>query len=86
MLPVVWKRSIRQICADVRMNSIVTRSSPPTPSCREPKTTSTPIPMRPLVTEIGADIVTIQTTSLDQESTIAMLGSEVLPELRSLEI
>jgi coenzyme F420-dependent glucose-6-phosphate dehydrogenase len=40
---------------------------------------------RPLVTEIGANVVTIQTTSLDQESTIAMLGTEVLPELRSLE-
>ena len=39
---------------------------------------------RPLVTEIGANVVTIQTTSLDQESTIAMLGAEVLPELRSL--
>jgi len=41
---------------------------------------------RPLVNDIGADVVTIQTTSLDQESTIAMLGAEVLPELRSLEI
>jgi coenzyme F420-dependent glucose-6-phosphate dehydrogenase len=40
---------------------------------------------RPLVTEIGADMVTIQTTSLDQEATIAMLGASVLPELRSLE-
>ena len=40
---------------------------------------------RPLVTEIGADMVTIQTTSLDQETTIAMLGASVLPELRSLE-
>lgn len=40
---------------------------------------------RPLVTEIGADVVTIQTTSLDQEATIAMLGAEVLPALRSLE-
>ena len=39
---------------------------------------------RPLVTEIGADMVTIQTTSLDQEATIAMLGASVLPELRSL--
>ncbi len=39
---------------------------------------------RPLVTDIGADIVTIQTTSLDQEATIAMLGSDVLPALRSL--
>jgi len=32
----------------------------------------------------GAEVVTIQTTSLDQESTIAMLGAEVLPELRKL--
>lgn len=39
---------------------------------------------RPLVTEIGADVVTIQTTSLDQEATIAMLGESVLPALRSL--
>jgi hypothetical protein len=37
-----------------------------------------------LVTDIGADIVTIQTTSLDQEATIAMLGASVLPELRAL--
>jgi len=36
----------------------------------------------PLV-EFGAEIVTIQTTSLDQEATIAMLGAEVLPELRA---
>ena len=39
---------------------------------------------RPLVTEVGADIVTVQTTSLYQEATIAMLGASVLPELRSL--
>lgn len=38
---------------------------------------------KPLV-EFGAEVVTIQTTSLDQESTLAMLGSEVLPELRKL--
>jgi coenzyme F420-dependent glucose-6-phosphate dehydrogenase len=37
---------------------------------------------RPLVDAIDADIVTIQTTSLDQEATIAMLGSDVLPALR----
>lgn len=37
----------------------------------------------PLV-EFGAEVVTIQTTSLDQEKTIAMLGAEVLPQLRSL--
>jgi G6PDH family F420-dependent oxidoreductase len=39
---------------------------------------------RPLVTEIGADVVTVQTTALDQEGTISMLGAVVLPELRSL--
>jgi len=38
----------------------------------------------PLVTDVGAEIVTIQTTSLDQKATIAMLGAEVLPELRWL--
>jgi len=38
----------------------------------------------PLLTEIEADVVTIQTTSLDQEGTIEMLGAEVLPELRRL--
>jgi coenzyme F420-dependent glucose-6-phosphate dehydrogenase len=37
----------------------------------------------PLVTTVGAEIVTIQTTSLDQEATIAMLGEEVLPRLRA---
>lgn len=37
---------------------------------------------RPLV-EFGAEVVTIQTTSLDQEATIAMLGSDVLPRLRT---
>ncbi|NNC74101.1 MAG: TIGR03557 family F420-dependent LLM class oxidoreductase [Acidimicrobiia bacterium] len=39
---------------------------------------------RPLVEEIGAEVVAIQTTSIDQESTIAMLGAEVLPRLRDL--
>jgi coenzyme F420-dependent glucose-6-phosphate dehydrogenase len=39
---------------------------------------------RPLITEVHADIVTIQTTAVDQEGTIAMLGSDVLPALRSL--
>ncbi len=38
----------------------------------------------PLITELGAHIVTIQIASLDQEATIAMLGSEVLPRLREL--
>jgi G6PDH family F420-dependent oxidoreductase len=38
----------------------------------------------PLVTDIKADVVTIQTTALDQAATIAMLGADVLPELRRL--
>ena len=37
---------------------------------------------RPLVEDLGADAVTFQMTSLDQEALIEMLGSEVLPELR----
>ncbi len=37
----------------------------------------------PLV-EFGADVVTVCTTSLDQEATIAMLGADVLPRLRAL--
>jgi coenzyme F420-dependent glucose-6-phosphate dehydrogenase len=38
----------------------------------------------PLITAIDADVVTIQTTSLDQEATIRLLGEEVLPVLREL--
>lgn len=38
----------------------------------------------PLVTELKAKVVTIQTTALDQVGTIAMLGSEVLPKLRAM--
>ena len=38
----------------------------------------------PLVTDVGADIVTFQMTSLDQEGLIAVLGSEVLPRMREL--
>jgi coenzyme F420-dependent glucose-6-phosphate dehydrogenase len=38
----------------------------------------------PLITHVHADIVAIQTTSTDQEATIAMLGKEVLPTLRNL--
>ena len=37
----------------------------------------------PLVSELGADIVTIQMASLDQEALIELLGSEVLPTLRA---
>ena len=39
---------------------------------------------RPLVEEVHADIVAFQISSLDQAATIAMLGAEVLPELRAL--
>ncbi len=39
---------------------------------------------RPLVTELGADIVTVQMASLDQEALIEQLGAEVLPALRSM--
>jgi hypothetical protein len=38
----------------------------------------------PLITDVHADIVAIQTTAVDQEGTIAMLGAEVLPALRDL--
>jgi coenzyme F420-dependent glucose-6-phosphate dehydrogenase len=39
---------------------------------------------RPLVEECEADVVTLQMTSLDQESLINMLGGEVLPKLRAI--
>ena len=39
---------------------------------------------RPLIESCSADIVTLQMTSLDQESLIKMLGSEVLPRLRAM--
>ena len=38
---------------------------------------------RPLIKDLGADVVTFQMVSLDQEGLIRMLGSEVLPALRS---
>lgn len=38
----------------------------------------------PLISEVGADIVAIQTTAVDQPETIAMLGAEVLPHLKTL--
>ncbi len=38
----------------------------------------------PLLTDLDADVVTIQTTSLDQVATIEMLGAEVLPALRNI--
>lgn len=40
---------------------------------------------RPLVTELGADIVTMQMASLDQEALIARLGADVLPVLRQVD-
>jgi coenzyme F420-dependent glucose-6-phosphate dehydrogenase len=39
----------------------------------------------PLITELGADIIGIQTTSLDQEALIKLVGREVLPKLRQLK-
>ena len=37
-----------------------------------------------LVTDLEADVVTIQMASLDQPGLIEMLGSKVLPRLRAL--
>jgi len=39
---------------------------------------------QPLVTDVGADIVSIQVASADPLSTIRLIGQEVLPKLRSL--
>jgi coenzyme F420-dependent glucose-6-phosphate dehydrogenase len=39
---------------------------------------------RPLVTDVGADIVSIQVMSADPMATIELIGREVLPELRKL--
>ncbi len=39
---------------------------------------------RPLVAEIGADIVAVQIASTDPDATLRMLGQSVLPELRKL--
>lgn len=39
---------------------------------------------RPLIEQVGADVVTLQVASLHQEATIALLGAEVLPRLRAL--
>lgn len=38
----------------------------------------------PLITDLGADIVGIQTTSLDQIATIKILGDKVIPQLKKL--
>jgi coenzyme F420-dependent glucose-6-phosphate dehydrogenase len=39
---------------------------------------------RPLVTDVGADIVSIQVMSSDPMATIEVIGKEVLPQLRAL--
>jgi coenzyme F420-dependent glucose-6-phosphate dehydrogenase len=39
---------------------------------------------RPLVSEVGADVVSIQVASIRPDEAIDMIGSEVLPELRKL--
>ncbi len=39
---------------------------------------------RPLITELGADVVTFQMASLDQPALIEMLGSQVIPALAQL--
>jgi hypothetical protein len=39
---------------------------------------------RPLV-EVGADVVTIQVTSVDQPKTIGALSRQVLPALRAMD-
>jgi coenzyme F420-dependent glucose-6-phosphate dehydrogenase len=39
---------------------------------------------RPLVTEVGADIVSIQVMSVDPMAAIEMVGKEVLPQLRAI--
>ncbi len=39
----------------------------------------------PLVTDVGADMVSIQVASVDPDATIRLIGEKVLPELRSLE-
>ncbi|MEM7271608.1 MAG: TIGR03557 family F420-dependent LLM class oxidoreductase [Actinomycetota bacterium] len=39
---------------------------------------------RPLVTEIGADYISIQVASLDHDATIRLIGRDVLPALRAM--
>ncbi|MDX1469033.1 MAG: TIGR03557 family F420-dependent LLM class oxidoreductase [Acidimicrobiia bacterium] len=41
---------------------------------------------RPLVEDLGADVVTFQMASLDQPQLISMLGAQVLPRLRALTV
>jgi len=40
---------------------------------------------KPLVTDVGADIVSIQVMSADPVAAIEMIGKEVLPELRAAD-
>lgn len=40
---------------------------------------------RPLIEQVGADIVAVQVTSRHQPETIALIGEQVLPRLRALE-
>lgn len=39
---------------------------------------------KPLITDLDADIITLQMASLDQEGLIELLGAEVLPQLRAI--
>ena len=39
---------------------------------------------RPLVTDVGADIVSVQVLCTDPMRAIEMIGKEVLPQLRSV--
>jgi coenzyme F420-dependent glucose-6-phosphate dehydrogenase len=38
----------------------------------------------PLVTEVGAEYIAVQIASLDPDKALEVVGSELLPELRSL--
>jgi hypothetical protein len=39
---------------------------------------------QPLVTDVGADLVSIQVMSADPMAAIELIGKEVLPQLRAL--
>ena len=39
----------------------------------------------PIITEIGADYISVQVASVDPMATIDMVGKEVLPALRDLK-
>lgn len=68
---------LRQRADDMPRNEVLDRYSRVTSAAEYIET------YLPLVTDIEADVVTIQTTSLEQEATIEMLGRDVLPELRA---